>query len=465
MLAPGTLDRVTSVLEKGSPHFLVIGGGPAGTSFATTAAARGAAVTVVEKDIVGGAAHLHDCIPSKTMTASAVRVSVLRDAAKLGLALEPRPIDVGTLSSRIKTITGDINRSLVQLLESQSVELVRGRGSLIDPHTAAVETDDGQRTIDFDAALISTGSIPRVPPWAPVDGKRILTTRDAYDLAEIPDHMIVIGSGVTGVEFVHIFQSLGSRVTLVVSRQQILPHRDPEVAAVLEEDFLERGVKLLIGARAESIDAEGEEVVVRCDDGRVVRGSHALLAIGSVPVTDGLGLEEAGVETDHGYIRVDEMQRSSQRHIYAAGDCTGQMPLSSVAAMQGRKIALDALGIPVEPLDYSKVAQAVFTEPEIASVGLEEVVAAAEGRKVRTTKVPFTANDRAVLQGFTRGFVKVISDPATGVVLGGTIVGHRASELIATIALAVNVRSTVQQLVETLMVHPSMSEAIADAAD
>ena len=234
---------------------------------------------------------------------------------------------------------------------------------------------------------------------------------------------------------------------------------------MLEEDFLDRGVKLLIGARAEAIEREGDEVVVRCDDGRVVRGSHVLLAIGSVPLTDALGLEEVGIETDHGYLVVDEYQRTSLPHVYAAGDCTGQMPLSSVAAMQGRKIALHALGIPVTPIDYSRVSQAVFTEPEIASVGLEEVGAAAEGRRLRTTKVPFAANARAVLQGFTRGFVKVISDPATGVVLGGTIVGHRASELISAVALAVNARLTVSQLVETLMVHPSMSEAITDAAE
>lgn len=422
-------------------------------------------MTVVEKDIVGGGAHLLDCIPSKTMTASAIRVSVLRDAAKLGLTIEPKRVDVGDLARRIKSITGDINRSLVELLDSQSVEMISGRGRLTDTHTALVTSEGGERRISFDTALISTGSVPRVPTWAPVDGKRVLTTRDAYDLPEVPEHLIVIGSGVTGVEFVHIFQSLGSRVTLVVSRQQILPHRDPEVAAVMEEDFLDRGVKLLIGARAEAIDADGDEVVVRCDDGRVVRGSHALLAIGSLPLTDDLGLDEAGVETDGGYVVVDGMQRTSVPHIYAAGDCTGQMPLSSVAAMQGRKIALEALGVPVTPIDYSKVAQAVFTEPEVASVGLEEVEAAAEGRKVRTTKVPFTANERAVLQGFTRGFVKVISDPATGVVLGGTIVGHRASELIATIALAVNARVTVSQLVDTLMIHPSMSEAITDAAE
>lgn len=451
--------------DQPRPRFLVIGGGPAGTTCATTAAARGAAVTVVEKDVVGGAAHLWDCIPSKTMTASAVRIESVRNAGKLGLVTDAGTVDTGHLATRIKAITGDIHAALVDLLESQRVDLIHGTATLVSDHTAVVATAAGERSIQFDSALLSTGSAPRIPDWAAVDGKRILTTRDAYDLADVPDHLIVIGSGVTGVEFAHIFQSLGARVTLVVSRQQILPHRDPEVAAVLEEDFLERGVKLLIGARAVSIELEGDEVVVRCDDGRVVRGSHALLAIGSVPLTEGLGLEAAGVDHGHGYVRVDEYQRTSVPHIYAAGDCTGQMPLSSVASMQGRKIALHALGYPVTPLDYSKVAQAVFTEPEIASVGLEEVQAAAEGRKVRTTKVPFASNARAVLQGFTRGFVKVISDPATGVVLGGTIVGHRASELISAVALAVNARVTVSQLVETLMIHPSMSEAITDAAE
>ncbi len=275
----------------------------------------------------------------------------------------------------------------------------------------------------------------------------------------------MIGSGVTGVEFVHIFESLGSDVTLVVSRQQILPHRDPEVAAVLEDNFLERGVKLVIGARATGIERVNDEVVVSCDDGRKVSGSHALLAIGSIPLTDGLGLDGVGVVTDNGFLQVDEYQRTNVPHIYGAGDCTGQMLLSSVGAMQGRKIARHAMGLPVVPIDYSKVSQAVFTEPEIASVGLEDSESAGQGRKVRTTKVPFAANARAVLQGNPRGFVKVISDPATGVVLGGTIVGHRASELIGILALAVQARVVVHTLVETLMVHPSLSESISDAAE
>jgi pyruvate/2-oxoglutarate dehydrogenase complex dihydrolipoamide dehydrogenase (E3) component len=444
---------------------LIVGGGPAGTQAATTAASGGARVTLVERDIVGGAAHLWDCIPSKTMAASALRNTSVRNAVKLGLINDPGKVDPSMLASRIKEITADINETWVELLSDQKVELVGGTGRFIGHHTAAVEKIDGERRVSFEKALISTGSKPRVPDWAAVDGKRVLTTRDCYDLDGVPEHMIVIGSGVTGVEFTHIFEAMGSRVSLVVSRQQILPHRDAEVAAVLEEDFIERGVHLVIGARAETIDVTDQGVSVRCNDGRVIAGSHALLAVGSVPLSDGLGLEHAAVDTDRGYIVVDEFQRTSAPHIYAAGDVTGQMPLSSVASMQGRKIARHALGLPVTPLDYDKVTEAIFTEPEIASVGLAEVDAAAQGRKVRTTKVPFTSNARSVLQHFTRGFVKVTSDPATSVVLGGTVVGHRASELIGTIALAVQARATTHTLVETLLAHPTMIEAISDAAE
>jgi dihydrolipoamide dehydrogenase len=446
-------------------HLVIIGGGPAGTQAATTAASKGGRVTLIEKEIVGGAAHLWDCIPSKTMAASALRHSSVRNAAKLGLSTEPTRVDTRVLAERIQVITGDINRNWLELLGSQAVEVINGHGRFVSDREVVVETESGERRIGFDRAMISTGSAPRVPDWAPVDGERVLTTRHCYDMAEVPEHVVIIGSGVTGVEFTHIFESLGAKVSLVVSRRQILPLRDAEVAAVLEEDFIERGVHLAFGARAEKIDVDGSGVSVFCDDGRVLRGSHALLAVGSVPLSDGLGLEEAGIAADNGYVVVDEFQRTSVPHIYAAGDVTGQMPLSSVASMQGRKIARHALDLPVEPLDYSKVAEAIFTEPEIASVGLVDVEAAAQGRKVRTMKVPFAANARSVLQHFTRGFVKLTSDPATGVVLGGTIVGHRASELIGVLTLAVQADVTVKQLVETLMAHPTMTEAISDAAE
>lgn len=454
--------------DDARPRFLVLGAGPAGNTAATTAASLGAEVTLVEASVVGGAAHLWDCIPSKTMVATSARLDAIRGADRLGLspAGETR-VDPARLGERIAGITGTIERGIVGLLESQGVEILEGRGRFLDAHTVEVEGAEGpEGTVrrSFDLGLIATGSRPRVPSWATPDGERILTTRQAYDLPELPEHVVIVGAGVTGVEFVHIFSSLGCRVTLLVSRQQVLPHKDPEVAFALEEDFLERGVGLLKGARASAARRTETGVEVETEDGRRVAGTHLLLAIGSVPVTDGLGLEEAGVKTDKGYVVVDEHQRTTASHIYAAGDVTGQLPLSSVAAMQGRKIARHALGYPVTPLDYQKVSQAVFTEPEIASVGLEEAEAAAEGRKVRITKVPFAANPRALIQGNPRGFVKVISDPATHVVLGGTVVGHHASELVAVLALAVQAGLRVDVLVETLMVHPSLSESLTDAA-
>lgn len=453
-------------MSESFTQLLIIGGGPAGTQAATVAAAKGAHVILVEKEIVGGAAHLLDCIPSKTMSASALRHTSVRNAAKLGLINAVGSVDPSVLSERINEITNDINENWIELLASQRVEIVNGTGRFLSPNQAILETAGVQRTVRFENAMISTGSYPRIPEWAPVDGKRVLTTRDACHLDQIPEHLIVVGSGVTGVEFTHIFESMESQVSLVVSRQQILPHRDPEVAAVLEEDFLERGVRLVKGARAESIEVNGSEVTVFCDDGRKIRGSHALLAVGSIPASADMGLESAGVEVNpHGFIPVDQFQRTSASHIYAAGDVTGQMLLSSVASAQGRKIARHLLNLPVQPIDYTRVPEAIFTEPEIASVGLVEVEAAALGRKLRTTKVPFASNARSVLQHVERGFVKVTTDPATGVVLGGTIVGHRASELIGVIALAVQARVTAQTLLETLMVHPSMVEAITEAAE
>lgn len=446
-------------------RFVIVGGGPAGSTAATVAATLGAHVTLIEDSIIGGAAHLWDCIPSKTMVATSIRMNAIRGAEKLGIVLPEAHVDLGRLGKRIATISGDLERGATAIMESQGVELVRGRGRFVDEHTVVADTAAGEVKFAFDMALAATGSAPRVPDWAEVDGERILTTRHAYDLPSRPEHVIVIGSGVTGVEMVHIFESLGCQMTLVVSRQQVLPHKDAEVAAVLEQDFLERGVRLVKGARAISAERQGDVVVVDTDDGRRLEGSHVLLAIGPIPLTDGLGLEAAGVELDNGYVPVDQWQRTNVPHIYAAGDITGQMPLSSVASAQGRKIARHALGHPDTPLDYSKVAQAIFTEPEIASVGLDEAMAAAEGRKVRITKVPFAANPRSLIHGSTTGFVKVISDPATRVVLGGTIVGHRASELIGILALATQGHIKVDTLVETLMVHPSLSESISDAGE
>ena len=448
---------------------VIIGGGPAGNQAATLAARLGAEVTLVERDIVGGAAHLWDCIPSKAMIATGGALTFLGRANRMGLTEPSATLDLAALATRIATIEERLEHSVTDLLTSQGVTLVRGTGRLTGPHTVVADTAEGPLELEADVIVLSTGSRPRIPDWAPVDGRRVLTTRDAYPPAELPDHLVVVGSGVTGVEFVHMFTSLGSQVTLIVSRQQVLPQKDPEVAAALEDDFLARGVTLLKGARAEGIEVSDDGVVVRCNDGRVVTGSHALLAIGSIPNSEGLGLDTAGVEVDAGgYVVVNHNCQSSVPHIYAGGDLSGKLPLSSVASMQGRKIAEHFMGLHQRPhrhLDYEKAASAIFTEPEIADVGLAEADAFAEGRKIRVTKVPFSSSAKALINDDPRGFVKLVSDPATGVILGGSIVGKHAAELISVVALAVTARLTVTDIVESLLVHPALSEALAEAAE
>jgi dihydrolipoamide dehydrogenase len=403
------------------------------------------------------------------MIATGGAMSFTRRIRGMGLEGREPEVDITSLTERIEGIKSQMQHDVTRLLNSQSVRLVSGTARFTSPHTVMVTGAEGDEQIEFDAALISTGTRPRIPEWCEPDGDRILTTRDCYPPKVFPESVTVVGSGVTGVEFVHMFSSFGTQVNLVVSRQLVLPGKDPEAASILEDDFLARGVKLLKGARATAIDREDDEVVVRCDDGRVVRSSHAVLAIGSVPNTENLGLEAAGVELNPwGYLDISHHCVTNQPHIYAAGDVSGKLPLSSVASMQGRKVAEHVMGLHTiehRHLDYDKAASAIFTEPEIADVGLAEAEAFASGRKIRVTKVPFSTTPKALINNDPRGFVKIISDPATGEVLGGSIVGRHAAELISVIALAVTANLRVSDIVESLLVHPALSEALAEAAD
>jgi dihydrolipoamide dehydrogenase len=450
-------------------RFVIIGGGPAGNQAATHAASLGVDVTLVERDIVGGAANLWDCIPSKAMIATGGAMATLHRIAGMGLTSTEGAFDLQRLRERIGSIVAHLESTNEKILHSQNVTVVRGTARLADDHTVVAETEEGERVFEADAILLSTGSRPRMPPWAVLDGDRILSTRDAYPPNVLPDHIVVIGSGVTGVEFVHLFSSLGSEVTLIVSRQQVLPQKDPEVAAVLEADFTQRGVHLLKGARAVAAERTQSEVTVRCDDGRSAVGTHALMAIGSIPNSEGLGLEKAGVEVgDGGYVTINRHCQTNIPHIFAAGDLSGKLPLSSVAAMQGRQVADYVVGghtVAHRHPNYDSAPSAVFTDPEIADVGLAETDAFAEGRKIRVTKVPFAASARALIDNDSRGFVKIVTDPATGIILGGSIVGRHASDLISVLAVAVTGRLRAVDIVESMLVHPTLAEALAEAAE
>jgi len=450
-------------------RLVIIGGGPAGHAAATSAARRGVDVTMIERDIVGGAAHLLDCVPSKTMIATGGAMSFTNHLSGMGLEDRDAEVDVAALTSRIEDIKNRLSNDVSDMLISQGVKIIHGSARLADAHTVHVDAHDGTtHTLEADDILICTGTRPRIPDFVVPDGEHILTTRDCYPPRVFPESITVIGSGVTGVEFVHMFASFGAKVTLLVSRQQVLPGKDPEVAAVLEDDFLQRGVRLFKGARAIGIERTANGVKVICDDGRVSETTHAVFAIGSIPNTEGLGLGEVGVVTDGGYIPINRHCQSNIEHIYAAGDVSGKLPLSSVASMQGRKVAEQVVGGPKGPhrhLDYDKAASAIFTEPEIADVGLAEAEAFASGRKIRVTKVPFSTTAKALINNDSRGFVKIISDPATGVVLGGSIVGRHAAELISVIALAVTANLKVTDIGDALLVHPALAEALTDAAE
>lgn len=455
-------------------RIVIIGGGPAGYEAALVAATHPTEVTVVDSDGIGGACVLFDCVPSKTLIASTGVRTDLRRAPQLGfdIHIEDAKISLPQIHDRVKTLAASQSADIAEQLRSQGVRLISGRGELIDPvpgmakHSVKVTEADGtEQVLDADVVLIATGASPRVLPASPPDGDRILTWRQLYDLTDLPDHLVVVGSGVTGAEFVNAYTELGVAVTVVASRDQILPHEDSDAAAVLEDVFASRGVTLLKNARAESVSRTDDGVVVNMTDGRCVEASHALITVGSVPNTSGLGLERVGIELNEGnYIPVDRVSRTAVPAIYAAGDCTGLLPLASVAAMQGRIAMYHALGEGVTPIRLRTVAAAVFTRPEIAAVGVPQARIDDGTVPARTLMLALNTNARAKMSGLRRGFVKIFCRPATGVVIGGVVVAPVASELILPIALAVQNQVSVADLAQTLSVYPSLSGSITEAS-
>jgi dihydrolipoamide dehydrogenase len=454
-------------------RIVIMGGGPAGYEAALVAAQHGSDVTVVERDGMGGACVLDDCVPSKTFISSAgIRVDMHR-APDLGVTADPQAIgiDLPTVHARVRGLALAQSADVRARVEREGVRIIRGTAAFTDepsaraPHLIEAHTlDGGSEELPADVVLIATGATPRVLPDAVPDGERILTWRQLYDLQELPEHLIVVGSGVTGAEFVSAYVELGARVTLVSSRDRVLPGEDADAAAVLQDVFAERGVEILSQARADSVKRDGDGVIVTLADGRTVTGSHALMTVGSVPNTTDLGLEKIGVETGRGgFIPVDRVSRTSVPGVYAAGDCTGLLMLASVAAMQGRIAMWHALGEGVAPIKLKTVAAAVFTRPEIATVGISQRAIDAGEVPARTIMLPLSTNPRAKMQGLRRGFVKLFCRPATGVVVGGVVVAPVASELILPIALAVQNGLTVADLAHTFSVYPSLSGSITEA--
>lgn len=456
-------------------RIVIIGGGPAGYEAALVAAQLDAEVTIVEAGGAGGACVLSDCVPSKTFIASSDVVTAYRDTEEFGVhggGLAAVSVDARVVHARVKRLalaqSADIRNKLIKA----GVTLVTGTarlGGTTLRHTHAVDVapadDNAPYVIDATTVLLATGATPRLLPSAPPDGERILTWRQIYDLDELPEHLIVIGSGVTGAEFASAYLAMGTRVTLVSSRDRVMPHEDPDAAVAIERVFRTRGMAILNNSRAGTVARTGDSVEVRLTDGRVVQGSHALLAVGSVPNTERLGLAGYGVGVaPGGYISVDRVSRTNVPGIYAAGDCTGLLPLASVAAMQGRIAMWHALGEAVKPLRLATVAANVFTDPELASVGVTASEVASGRVPARAVMLSLDGNPRAKMAGIRDGFVKLFCRPSSGIVIGGVVVAPRASELILPIAMAVENHLSVDQVAQTITIYPSLSGSLAEAA-
>jgi pyruvate/2-oxoglutarate dehydrogenase complex dihydrolipoamide dehydrogenase (E3) component len=459
----------------------ILGGGPGGYEAAIAGAQLGAEVTLVERAGVGGSAVLTDVVPSKTLIATAEATNAIGEAADLGVQFFTRGETGKPVRPEVAVNLAAVNKRLLGLARQQSedmkssliragVRIINGDGRLDGPGSVIVSTIKGPDGTDFDeidadTIVVSVGASPRILPTAVPDGERIFTWTQLYSLQAIPEHLIVVGSGVTGAEFASAYRALGSKVTLISSRDQVLPGEDVDAAAVIENVFKRNGMTVLSKSRAESVVRTEDGVSATLSDGREVHGSHCLMAVGSVPNTDGIGLQEAGVQlTESGHIRVNRVARTSVPSIYAAGDCTTFLPLASVASMQGRTAVFHAMGDAVNPTELRNVASNIFTQPEIATVGwsqkqIEEGIAQGD-----IYKLPLSENPRAKMMGIKDGFVKLFARTGSGTVIGGVIVAPKASELITPIALAVEQRLTVDQVSRAFTVYPSLSASISDAA-
>jgi pyruvate/2-oxoglutarate dehydrogenase complex dihydrolipoamide dehydrogenase (E3) component len=449
---------------------VIIGGGPGGYEAALVAAQLGASVFMVDRDGLGGAAVLTDVVPSKTAIEAANILTRAVEGARFGLQFGGKMtsysrvgVEIVTLNAHIRDLAEAQSADIAEGVRKAGVAVIQGEGYLRSATEVCVR--DSDVVLHADVVLLCTGARPRELDSAKPDGERILTWKQLYDLQVLPEHLIVVGSGVTGAEFMSAYHGLGSKVTLVSSREHVLPGQDVEAAKVIEDVSARRGITVISKSRADSVIRDGDHVVVTLSDGRTIEGSHCLMAVGSLPNTEMLGLDAAGVSISaSGHIVVDRVSRTSIRGIYAAGDCTGVLMLASVAAMQGRIAMRHALGGAVTPLDTRVVTANIFTDPEIATVGVTQEQIDAGAVLADVVMLPLATNARAKMQNIREGFVKLFCDRGSRVVLGGVVVSPRASELIYSVALAVTQRLTVDDLAATFTVYPSLTGSIAEAA-
>jgi dihydrolipoamide dehydrogenase len=441
----------------------VIGGGPGGYVAAIRAAQLGLTVALIERESLGGVCLNWGCIPTKALLASAGLLSAVESAGEMGIRVSGAEVDLDEMFARKDRVVERLRSGVETLLRKRKITVYMGEGEL-EGDSVRVTGDEGDRELKCESVILATGSSPVIPSSFPHDGKAVVSTREALSDAAIPERVLIVGGGAVGCEFAGFYSDLGRSVTLVEMLPDILPGEDPSAVRLLKAAMKKRGVDLRTGTRVESIRTEGETVRTALSDGEEVESGRVLLAMGRRPNIDGAGIREAGIDLEDGAVRVDERMATSVDNVYAIGDLVGGWLLAHVASREGIVAATRAAG-GEDTMSYQAVPRCTFTRPEIASVGMTESEAKENGFEFESGRFSLSASGKAVADGETAGFIKVLTDASSGRVIGGVVVGRHASELMHEIALAVHAELPVDKLMSMIHAHPTFSESVMEAAE
>lgn len=448
---------------------VVIGGGPGGYVAAIRAAQLGKTVALVERERLGGVCLNWGCIPTKALLRNAEVVTLARRGAEFGIHVEGLTIDYRTAQVRSRQIADRLSRGVAYLLRKNGVSVFSGAARLRSTTQVEVHPQDGENIhrLDAEHIILATGSRERLLPGLTPDGIRLWTSYEALQMEEAPESLIIIGAGAVGVEFASVFATYGTRVTLVEMLPTLVPLEDPEVAAALAHAFRQRGIQILTGTKVEKVEVHAQGVRVEAttpQGGQELSGAALLMAVGRLPNSEELGLEDLGVELERRYVRVSGNQQTNIPNIYAIGDVAGPPLLAHKAMAEGVIAAEQVAGHAPKPLERTNIPNCTYCAPQVASIGLTEPQARASGRELKIGKFPFRASGKALAMGETEGFVKLIADAKYGEILGVHIVGPEATEMIAEVAALKTLEATLDEIFLTAHAHPTLAEALMEAA-
>jgi len=447
-----------------SVRIAVIGGGPGGYPAAIRAARMGAIVTLIEKRELGGVCLNEGCIPTKTFLKSAEIYDEVKKASLFGVDVQGCSLNYGTVVERKKSVINKLVSGIKALIKSKKINYLNDEARILSPGKVLIEGT--KEVIDVDKIIITTGSVPRKLPASILDGTDILYSEDVLSSESLPDNVVIIGGGVIGVEFAQFYAKLGKKVTIMEMLPRILSTEDTEIAETIKNILeKENGVKIITGIKVNKIKKLGAKKEVAYEKGgntEKITADEVVAVTGRTPQTAGLGLEEIGVMFDEKGIKVNEKMETNISGIYAAGDVTGGIMLAHVASAEGECAAKNAVGVPSR-ISYNAVPKCIYTSPEIASVGMTEEEAR-KGYDVKVGKFPFYGNGKALIMNESAGFVKIISEKNSGEILGAQIIGPQATNMISELVLAIQMEATHEEVAGSIHPHPSLSEAIMEAA-